>query len=138
MLEAVRPVVEALVITEEEAKRLCVNVLRKRSVEDPRENVLVTDGVVLPAIWRRSVGIATPTPTLPLPRILKSCAPDEEATANGLAVPAIPRTESVAIGVEDPIPSLSLVASKKKLVLSCDTSPLAPMNGTDPCVRPER
>ena len=71
-------------ITEEDAKMFCVKVLRKRSVEDPRENVPVTDGVVLPAITRRSVGVVEPMPMLPLARIEKYEAPDEEATLNGL------------------------------------------------------
>ena len=71
-------------ITEEDAKMFCVKVLRKRSVEDPRENVPVTDGVVLPAITRRSDGVVEPIPTLPLERIEKYEAPDEEATLNGL------------------------------------------------------
>jgi hypothetical protein len=100
--------------------------------------VASTDGVVLPAICRRSVGVVTPTPTLPFPKIVKSWEPEDDATANGLAVPATPRTERVAIGVEDPIPKRSFAASKKKLALSCDTSPLVPMNGMEPAVSPER
>ena len=85
-LVEVSPVVEALVMTDDEAKRLEVNVLRKRSVDDPRENEASTDGVVLPAMTRRSVGTATPTPMFPLPKIEKRDAPVGEATANGLAV----------------------------------------------------
>jgi hypothetical protein len=64
-------------------------------------------------------------------------APVEDAIASGL-VPPVPLTEREAIGVEEPIPRRLLTSSKKKLVLSCVRSPLAPMNGTDPAVNPDR
>lgn len=81
----------ALVNTEEEAKMLEVKVLRKRSVEEPREKVVSADGVMLPATWRRSVGAATPIPTLPLAKILKTDTPEEEATLKvGRVSPALP------------------------------------------------
>ena len=85
-----------------------------------------------------AIGVEEPIPTFPLPRILNSCAPEDDATTNGFCVPATQRTESVAIGVLVPTPKRLLVLSKKKLALFCDTSPPAPMNGTDPAVRPER
>ena len=56
---------------------------------------------------------------------------------NGL-VPPEPRTERDAIGVEEPMPSLSLVLSKKKLALSCVSSPPVPINAIEPCVSPVR
>ena len=49
-LSEVSPVVDAFVRTDVEAKILEVKVLRKRRVEEPREKVVSTDGVVLPAI----------------------------------------------------------------------------------------
>ena len=45
----------------------------------------VTDGVMLPATWRRSVGAATPIPMLPPARTVKSDCPVEDATLNGLS-----------------------------------------------------
>ena len=86
MLVAVSPVVEALVMTPEVAKILEVKVLRNLSDEEPSEKVTSADGVVLPAIWRRSVGAETPIPTLPFARTLKNVVPDDDATANGLSV----------------------------------------------------
>lgn len=90
-LVAVSPVVEAWVMTEEEAKRLEVKVLRKRREEDPREKVSVIDGVVLPAMTSLSVGVVVPIPTFPFASIEKSEAPVEEETLNGLT-PAAPWT----------------------------------------------
>ena len=49
-LVAVRAVVDALVSTELDAKMFCVKRLRNRSDDEPRENVSVTEGVMLPAI----------------------------------------------------------------------------------------
>ena len=111
------PVVVLLVKREEVAKIFCVKRLRKRRVEDPREKVSVTEGVVLPAIWRRSVGVVTPIPTFPLAKIVKSDTPVEEATLNGLSpvdvalctlsvkvedVALIPSTVPLSIRVEVP------------------------------------
>ena len=73
-------------ITEVEAKRLEVKVLRNRSVEEPRENAASAEGVVLPAMTSLSVGVEEPIPTLPEAKIVKSEAPVEEATVNGLTV----------------------------------------------------
>ena len=80
----VSPVEDALVTTELEAKILDVKVFRNRSVEEPREKVVSTEGVVFPAICRRSVGVATPIPMFPLERTVKSETPVEDATLNGL------------------------------------------------------
>ena len=79
------PVEDAFVMTDEEAKIFWVKRLRNLRVDEPRENVSVTEGVMLPAIWRRSVGVVTPIPTFPLAKIVKSEAPVEEATLNGLS-----------------------------------------------------
>ena len=126
-------------MTEVEAKMFEVKVFKNLRVEDPSDQVVSTDGVVLPAIWRRSVGVVTPSPKLPLARRLKKIALEDEAKVTmDVVAPATPSTVRLAVGVDDPIPSLSLILSKKKLALSCDTSPPAPMNGTEPAVKPER
>ena len=111
------PVEDAFVMTDEEAKIFWVKRLRNLRVDEPRENVSVTEGVMLPAIWRRSVGVVTPIPTFPLAKIVKSEAPVEEATLNGLSpvevalctlsvkledVALIPSTVPLSIRVEVP------------------------------------
>ncbi len=49
-----------------------------------------------------------------------------------------PLTERVADGVPVPIPRRVLTTSKKKLGLSCERRPPAPINGTEPWVRFEK
>ena len=66
--------------------------LRKRRDEEPSEKVSVTDGVVFPAIWRRSIVVGLrPTPTVPLARTVRRDAPEEDATLSGL-MPGFPCT----------------------------------------------
>ena len=73
------------------------------------------DGVVFPAIWRRSVGEVTPIPILPLEPILNQFVPEEEATVKILEVsPAVPEIASLEDGVDDPIPILPLASIEKK------------------------
>ena len=86
-LVAVRAVVDALVSTELDAKMFCEKRLRNRSDDEPRENVSVTEGVVLPAIWSLSVGEEAPIPMLPFARMEKRDVPLEDATENGLSEP---------------------------------------------------
>ena len=95
-LVAVSPVVEALVITADVANTFCAKVLRKRSVDDPSDPPRSVDGVMLPATWRRSVGAATPTPTLPEASTWKKVAPDDEETVRGLRV-VVPCTRNAAV-----------------------------------------
>ena len=114
-LLVVNPVDDPCVKSDVEAKVLVAKTFRKRRDEDPREKLSVIDGVMLPAIWRRSVGALTPIPTLPLARTLKSDEPEEDATLNGLTpadpctlsvksddVAFTPRTEPLSIKVEVP------------------------------------
>jgi hypothetical protein len=116
-LTAVSPVVDACVRSEVEAKRLEVNVLRNRRVDDPREKVVSEDGVMFPAIWRRSVGEVTPIPIFPLEAIVKNEDPEEEATFTMLEVsPAVPLIENLEDGVVDPIPTLPLAKTVKSEV----------------------
>ena len=58
-------------ITDVEAKIFCVKVLRNLNVEDPREYVPVTEGVMLPATVSLSVGVVEPIPMFPLAKIVK-------------------------------------------------------------------
>jgi hypothetical protein len=90
-----------------------------------------------PVIESAEDGVEEPIPMLPLASIMKSDAPEDDATANGLLVPAA-FTESVATGVPVPIPRRVLVLSQKKLELFCERSPLVVTNGIDPAVSPER
>ena len=113
-LVAVSPVVEAWVMTEEEAKRLEVKVLRKRREEDPREKVSVIDGVVLPAMTSLSVGVVVPIPTFPFASIEKSEAPVEEETLNGLT-PAAPWT------LKDTVEDVALIPATVPLSRRVDT-----------------
>ena len=99
----------------------CVKVLRKRSVEDPRENVVLADGVMFPATWRRSVGAATPIPIFPLPRTVRSCVPEEEATANGFT-PGLPCT--LKLKVED----VALIPATVPLSRSDDVARVVAVN----------
>ena len=118
---AVIPVVEAWVRTDVDAKMFCVKVLRNLRVEDPRENVPVTDGVVLPAITRRSVGVVEPRPRLPLPKRVRSCVPEEEATANGFT-PGLPCT--LKLKVED----VALIPATVPLSKSDDVARVVAVN----------
>ena len=93
-----------------------------------------------PAAWRErsAEGVeVAPIATLPFWAIERRLAPVEEEMESGV-LPAIPIIEKVAIGEDEPIPNLVLATSQKKFALSCDTSPFAPMNGTEPVVSPER
>ena len=69
--EEVRAVVEAFVMTPEVAKMLEVKVFRNLREEDPREKETSEEGVMLPPTCSLSVGVLTPTPTLPLASTLK-------------------------------------------------------------------
>jgi hypothetical protein len=91
----------------------------------------------IPTIERVEEGVEDPIPMFPFWLTENNATPVDEATINGLT-PAEPITDSVAIGVPVPTPRRVLVLSKKRLALFCDIRPLAPMNGTDPAVRPDR
>ena len=90
-----------------------MKVFKNLSVEEPRENDTSEEGVMLPATCSLSVGAATPIPTLPLARIVKSETPVELATVNGLRVD-VPCTKSEAAPVEVPMLIRLLRASARK------------------------
>ena len=114
ILRAVSPVVDALVSTDVEAKILDVKVFKNLRVEDPREKVVSIDGVVLPAIVRRSVGVDDPIPTFPLARIVKSDVPVEDATLNGLVL-ADPCTLKVKLLEVAPTPAMVPVSRRSPI-----------------------
>jgi hypothetical protein len=63
----------------------CVKRFRNLRVEEPRDPDRSDDGVVLPEITRASVGVVVPIPIKPREVIVKSDAPVDEATLNGLS-----------------------------------------------------
>ena len=68
---------------------------------------------MLPAIERSWFGVVVPMPTLPEARMVKSDAPDDEATENGLVLLA-PRMVRVEVPVE--VPSAKVPSAKESAV----------------------
>lgn len=101
---------DTLVVDALTAKRL-----ENLSDEDPSPKRLSADGVMLPATWRRSDGVVTPSPSLPLAPSVRKLAPDEEAIERRL-LPLVPVIASIADGVVDPSPSLPLMPRLSILV----------------------
>lgn len=127
--EAKKLVEVPLVMTDEVAKMFCVKVFRNLRVEDPSEKDASTDGVVLPAICRRSVGLTTPTPILPFEETLNQFEPEDEATVKILPVsPAVPLTANLDEGVDDPTPTFPFW----RIVKSCVPVDDATENGFTP------
>jgi hypothetical protein len=111
----------------------CAKRLRNLRVEEPREKVTSTDGVVLPAIWSLSVAVRVPSPTLPLAKTERIEAFDEEATLRiGRVSPAFP---TIATRDEvEVVPIASAVSHPEPINIAVSVA--TPPAVTEPMLRP--